>query len=63
MRECPKNKQGSGNPANKAQFHQFLHQAGLHLEKLLPVLAEEQIAFMRSLVSKRKRIPKMLTLV
>ncbi|KAG5632224.1 hypothetical protein H5410_003941 [Solanum commersonii] len=34
---------------------QLLHQTGLHLEGLLPVLAEEQTAYMLSLVAKSKR--------
>ncbi|KAH0679850.1 hypothetical protein KY284_020935 [Solanum tuberosum] len=41
---------------------QLLHQTELHLEGLLPVLAEEQTAYMLSTVAKSKRIRQMLSL-
>ena len=61
MKEFPKSRQGSGNPGNKTSRLQLLHQKEFHL--VLLVLAEEQIACMLSIVSKRKRNHYMLLLV
>ena len=50
MKECPKNEQDGGNLGNRAQFSSV-------------ALVEEQIAFMQSRVSKRKRTLQMFSLV
>ena len=49
--------------AIEPNLHQLLHQTGLHLEDLLLILAEDQIASMRSRVAKSKRTLQMLSLV
>ena len=63
MKECLKNKKGSGNTSIEPNLHQFLNQTRLHLEELLLVLANEQTAFMQLQVIKSKQTLQMLSLV